>query len=615
MDKSGSHSLDPDQVSRILKGDSPFSSVLWKKGGFHKAWKQRRFYVQGSKIIYYKLGVTDRIKGSIDLSRATQAAPFEHSKRPYAFVLSTVGREWKLAAESAEERQQWLDVLDAMISEFSSVTTDISGSGGGGSGGINSGSNGNSGGCGGIGGSGGNSGGGSGGIGDSNGNSGGCGGRNSIGNSNSCSRKSSNCGAGKKALHGIAVDSDDDEDDDSDDGDSDNSGVDKRSGGGGGSELCGSGGMDNMQEVEVSRLPLTLSRQAVVLGESRQLAVDQEIAEGLTLTNPEKDKLWFRFVIPEDPARFHFSVTPAEGCVRSMESVVITLRLTPLCTARVKDFLAILVWRGGAKAITHPSTTVFHGSISVSYESLLSPKLDPSEVKLFECIGEGGYGVVRRGSYRGLEVAVKTLKTMALVQNIAEEFRKEVSFLERLRHPNIVNLVGFLHTPTQLSVVTEYCPYGNFDAALAGHPKSFSLALRLRCIQDTAKGMDFLHQSNIIHRDLKPQNVLITSLEPCSSVVAKITDFGTVRDLVSSSALQEGSSQDSGDRKKPLIDVTTGDKGFTKGVGTGIFMVNLTLRTLTHKTKRLQAIHYLHTRTRTYTHTLTVVVSSSLRLP
>lgn len=547
-----------DAIRQILKGDSSFSSVLWKKGGFHKAWKQRRFYVQGSRIIYYKLGVTDRIKGSIDLSNATRAETFEHPKWPYAFLLATTTREWKLAASTDKERTQWLSILRAMITEYStatdatatittanhtlssnpnstSSTTTTSTS--------------------------------------STGNAALAGSRSSrsskslSGSSSSLSSVSPSSSASKRKVRVSADFSDDD------DSDSDSDGICGSTPGCGGSspgDLSGSGGLDNMQEVEVSRLPLTLSRQAIVLGESRQLAVDQEVAETVTVTNPGKEKVWFRFVVPEDPARFLFCVQPAEACVRSMESVSVTLRVTPLCTARVKDFLAILVWRGGAKAITHPSTAVLHGSVPFSYESLLSPKLDPSEVKLFECIGEGGYGIVRKGSYRGLEVAVKTLKTMALVQNIADEFRKEVAFLERLRHPNIVNLVGFLHTPTQLSVVTEYCPFGNFDAALANHPKSFSLRLRLRCIQDTAKGMDFLHQSNIIHRDLKPQNVLITSLEPCSSVVAKITDFGTVRDLVSAS----GGAQDADGADKPMIDVSTDDKGFTKGVGTGIFMVS-----------------------------------------
>ena len=79
--------------------------------------------------------------------------------------------------------------------------------------------------------------------------------------------------------------------------------------------------------------------------------------------------------------------------------------------------------------------------------------------------------------------------------------------------------------------------------------------------------MDFLHQSNIIHRDLKPQNILVASLEPGSAVVAKISDFGTVRDFVS----VRGSKRLTMRRQVDVSNASLHDS-MTRGVGTTAYM-------------------------------------------
>eukprot|EP00727_Mastigamoeba_balamuthi_P012469 m51a1_g7845 putative protein serine threonine (881) ;mRNA; r:211297-217477 len=101
--------------------------------------------------------------------------------------------------------------------------------------------------------------------------------------------------------------------------------------------------------------------------------------------------------------------------------------------------------------------------------------------------------------------------------------------MEKLRHPSIVNFIGAVHEPGCLALVTEFCPYGSVPAVLDRHPVSY--ALKLRILLDCSRGMDFLHRSGIMHRDLKPDNLLVASLEPLSSGVCRIADFGTTRDI------------------------------------------------------------------------------------
>lgn len=84
--------------------------------------------------------------------------------------------------------------------------------------------------------------------------------------------------------------------------------------------------------------------------------------------------------------------------------------------------------------------------------------------------------------------------------------------------------------------------------------------------------MDFLHQSNIIHRDLKPQNILVVSLEPGSATVAKITDFGTVRDFVTVRSTKRMTLRRATDAGAPDAPDPGPRDSMTRGVGTTAYM-------------------------------------------
>uniref|UniRef100_A0A452XBP6 Protein kinase domain-containing protein n=3 Tax=Aegilops tauschii TaxID=37682 RepID=A0A452XBP6_AEGTS len=59
-------------------------------------------------------------------------------------------------------------------------------------------------------------------------------------------------------------------------------------------------------------------------------------------------------------------------------------------------------------------------------------------------LGSGGFGTVYKGVYEdGREIAVKVLHNISGVDD--KEFHKEFDNLRGLKHPNIVELVGFCH--------------------------------------------------------------------------------------------------------------------------------------------------------------------------
>jgi len=61
-------------------------------------------------------------------------------------------------------------------------------------------------------------------------------------------------------------------------------------------------------------------------------------------------------------------------------------------------------------------------------------------------LGEGGFGVVRRGSWQGTPVAVKSLQRDAAEVGVApaRAFDREMQVLARLKHPNVVPVSSLL---------------------------------------------------------------------------------------------------------------------------------------------------------------------------
>lgn len=227
--------------------------------------------------------------------------------------------------------------------------------------------------------------------------------------------------------------------------------------------------------------------------------------------------------------------------------MTVEIKITILCTTQLRLELPFVVWKGDPKDSEKGKRLC--AMLSADIQSQLTTKLDSDELTLYSpAIGDGSFGTVFRGEFRGLEVAIKVLKfQQALTHDMLDGFKSEVEIMEKLRHPCIINFIGAVHALGHMAIVTEFCTFGNLGSAIK-HNK-FSYGLKLKALLDSARGMDFLHRSNILHRDLKvlhppfllqsrlltlsaqPDNILMVSLEVRSSVVCKISDFGTTRDI------------------------------------------------------------------------------------
>ncbi|KAK8664425.1 hypothetical protein V6N13_084217 [Hibiscus sabdariffa] len=149
-------------------------------------------------------------------------------------------------------------------------------------------------------------------------------------------------------------------------------------------------------------------------------------------------------------------------------------------------------------------------------------------------LGEGGFGPVYKGfiddnlrpGLKAQSVAVKVLDLDGTQGH--KEWLAEVIFLGQLKHPHLVNLIGYCYEDEHRLLVYEYMERGNLENQLFkryGPPLPW--LTRLKIALGTAKGLAFLHEEEkpVIYRDFKTSNILLDL-----SYNAKVSDFGLATD-------------------------------------------------------------------------------------
>mmetsp|Transcript_8420 Transcript_8420/g.23739 ORF Transcript_8420/g.23739 Transcript_8420/m.23739 type:complete len:931 (+) Transcript_8420:88-2880(+) len=148
-----------------------------------------------------------------------------------------------------------------------------------------------------------------------------------------------------------------------------------------------------------------------------------------------------------------------------------------------------------------------------------------NDLKGLKKIGEGNFGRIWKATYFGTKVAVKQLLDVD-DQDMHKYIVREMMTLRRIRHPNIVQLIGLSKHESDhgVFIIMEYVSGGNLRERLKDQSQPLPWSERISYGLDIASSLNFLHSQGFIHRDLKSHNIL---LEKTGRV--KLCDFGFAR--------------------------------------------------------------------------------------
>jgi serine/threonine protein kinase len=144
-------------------------------------------------------------------------------------------------------------------------------------------------------------------------------------------------------------------------------------------------------------------------------------------------------------------------------------------------------------------------------------------------LGEGGFGSVYRGFLEDMDLHVAIKRVSKGSKQGRKEYASEVRIISRLRHRNLVQLIGWCHGGGELLLVYELMPNGSLDHHLysSSHGGLLPWPVRHEIVLGLGSALLYLHEEweqCVVHRDIKPSNVMLDA-----SFHAKLGDFGLAR--------------------------------------------------------------------------------------
>ncbi|PON46185.1 Leucine rich receptor kinase [Parasponia andersonii] len=217
------------------------------------------------------------------------------------------------------------------------------------------------------------------------------------------------------------------------------------------------------------------------------------------------------------------------GGLNSIEiaSVTSASALVSVLIALIILFFYTRKWNSKSKILgsTRKEVTVFTDfGVPLTFESVVQAT---GNFNASNCIGSGGFGATYKAEISpGVLVAIKRL-AVGRFQGV-QQFRAEIKTLARLRHSNLVTLIGYHASETEMFLIYNYLPGGNLEKFIQERStRAVDWRILHKIALDIARALAYLHDQcvpRVLHRDVKPSNILLDD-----DFNAYLSDFGLAR--------------------------------------------------------------------------------------
>uniref|UniRef100_A0A803N1L5 Protein kinase domain-containing protein n=1 Tax=Chenopodium quinoa TaxID=63459 RepID=A0A803N1L5_CHEQI len=155
-------------------------------------------------------------------------------------------------------------------------------------------------------------------------------------------------------------------------------------------------------------------------------------------------------------------------------------------------------------------------------------------------LGNGMLGTVYRAELpNGKLLAVKKLDKGVSSRLKDHEFLELVNNIDKIRHVNVVELVGYCSEHSQRLLIYEYCSNGSLQDALHSddeYMKKLSWNIRMQMALGAARALEYLHEvcePPVVHRNFKSGNLLLDD-----ELQVRVSDCGLATLIASGSVSQ-----------------------------------------------------------------------------
>jgi Protein kinase domain/LIM domain len=150
--------------------------------------------------------------------------------------------------------------------------------------------------------------------------------------------------------------------------------------------------------------------------------------------------------------------------------------------------------------------------------------------RISKLIGSGSFGKVYEALDQdtGVMMAVKKIVFDSFDENYQDsvaQIETEIDLMKKLKHVNVVKLLGAERNRNKLYIFMEYVPSSSLHCLIEKYGALDERVIR-QYTKQILRGLAYCHSHKVIHRDIKSRNILVNA-----DGVLKLCDFGAAKQL------------------------------------------------------------------------------------